>query len=127
MKTIKIFLNSICYLLAFLILFQGCTVYKKQNISLKEAANTNSKVKVITEENKTQKYLYIINKNGEYYGIKKINNKRTEAPLQQENLKGIRIKDKSTSNIYTAVLLGGITLIVAIVGISNIDIVDTTN
>ena len=106
---------------------QGCSIYEKQNISLEEASKTYSKVKVLTEENKTHKYLYVINKNGKYYGIKKVNNKRTEILLQKENFKSISQKDKSKSNTITAVLLGGIVLIVAIVGISNIDIVDTTN
>ena len=46
---------------------QGCSVYEKQNISLEEASKTYSKVKVLTEENKTYKYLYVINKNAKYF------------------------------------------------------------
>ena len=119
MKTLKIFIKPISYLLTFLILLQGCTVYKKQNISLEQAVATKNRVKLVTKENEKQKHLYVTTNNGEYYGTKKVNNEIIIIPLQEENIKNIRTVDKAASTIATLltfsvgtlVFLGGVALI----------------
>ena len=90
MKKLKKHLKPICLFLAFIVTFQGCTIYKQQNISLEEAVNlqgvkTKKKVKVVTLDNETQKYSYIFAVNDAYYGVKKTPYKQTQT-LQHPKL-----------------------------------------
>ena len=48
MKTVRKQIKLVALLLALLVLFQGCTVYKSTPISLERAAQNESKVKVKT-------------------------------------------------------------------------------
>ena len=96
----------ISFLLAFTIILQGCTIYKKQNISLKEAltmqgVKAKKKVKVVTLDNETQKYNYVTAVNDEYFGVKKGKDGLTQIPLKQENLKTIKIQDKALSVVVS--------------------------
>lgn len=120
MKRLKKYFKAISFFLACIIQTQGCTVYKKQTITLEEAASTNDKVKLVTKANETQKYLYITNVNREFYGIKKINNDLTKILLQQENLYSIRPIDKGGSHIATVLIGLGIMglVVVGIAGLS---------
>ncbi len=107
MKTLKTYFKTISYLLTFLILLQGCTVYKKQNISLEQAAAIKDKVKLVTKENEKQKYLYVTTINQEYYGIKKVNSELTKIPLQEENLEIVRTEDKVASTFTSLLAFAG--------------------
>jgi len=116
MKTLKICLKPISYLLTFLILLQGCTVYKKQNISLEQAVETKNKVKILTKENEKQKYDYVTTNNGEYYGTKKVNKELIKTPIQKENIKVIKTKNIASS-IYVSILAsaGGLLVLGSII------------
>ena len=105
MKTLKIYFKPVSYLLTFLILLQGCTVYKIQS-SLDEAVVTKDKVKLVTKQNETQKYLYITTFNDEFYGVKMVNNQLTKTPVQKENIEIIRTKDKGTSTLLSLLVVG---------------------
>ena len=89
------------YLLAFLILLQGCTVYKKQNISLEQAVATKGKVKLVTKTNDRHKFKYITNVNGEYYGIDKRKGEVIKYPLHEKDINTIRPKSKGQSIAIT--------------------------
>ena len=101
MKTIKLSLKRITYSLAFLILFQGCTVYKKQNISLEQAYETKDKVKLVTKTNDRHIFKYITNVNGEYYGIDTRKGEVIKFPLHEKDINTIRIKSKGQSIAFT--------------------------
>ena len=109
-------LKPISLLLAIVVLLQGCTIYKQQNITLESAAIQGAKVKVVTKDNKTQKYLYITSINDEYYGVIKGKDGLLKIPLQQENIKNINIKNKAASlavNILASFgILSAVTILV---------------
>ena len=127
MKTLKQNFKLISYLLSFLILLQGCTVYHKQNNSLEQAVVTKDKVKLVTKENEKQKYVYVTQINEEYYGIKKVDGKPTKFLLQEENIDILRTEDKVGSTVFS--LLLGIAIIPAIflIGSLSADEGDVTN
>jgi len=64
MKTLKKQFKSVALILSMLILFQGCTVYKSVPISLEQAVQNESKVKVETKDNRTMKFNRIGIENG---------------------------------------------------------------
>ena len=121
MKILKKYLIPINYLLVFTIILQGCTIYKKQNISLKEAltmqgVKAKKKVKVVTLDNETQKYNYVTAVNNEYFGVKKGKDGLTQIPLKQENLKTINVQDKIASSVVGILSFIGILGITAFIG-----------
>lgn len=116
MKYLKKCLKPVSLLLAFVMILQGCTIYKQQNITLESAAIQGAKVKVVTKDNKTQKYLYITSVNDEYFGVIKGKDGLLKIPLQQENIKNINIKNKAASlavNILASFgILSAVTILV---------------
>jgi hypothetical protein len=101
MKTIKKHFKSVALILSMLILFQGCTVYKSANVSLEEAYNSQTKVKVKTKDNQTLKFKTLGFENGKYFGIKKIKGEIIKPHIDESNVEKIQLKDKSTSTILT--------------------------
>ena len=71
MKTIKAYLKAVALLFSVLILFQGCTVYKKANITLEDAYKSKNRVKVTTNDNQKLKFKIIDFADGNYYGVEK--------------------------------------------------------
>ncbi len=112
MKTIKLFLKPITYLLVFLILFQGCTVYKKQNISLDQAVENNGKVKLITKSNDKYKFKYITIVDGEYFGVVKRKGEIINYQLQEKNIKAVKPKSKAASIAITTLALIPVSILV---------------
>ena len=116
MKPSKICLKSISFLLTFLILMQGCVIYKKKPSTIDEAVYANTNVRIQTKDNKIIKFKRIEFKNGEYLGIKEylkpyneistsglvIRKKRmemTKTLLKLNDVQEIKIKDKTWSTI----------------------------
>lgn len=108
MKSIKKYLRTIASILVLLILLQSCTVYRKTPISLNQAIESESEVKVKTIMNaKTFKFNRISEENGNFYGIKKGEDKIVKTPLDSKNILSIREKDRSASTILTIVVIVG--------------------
>ena len=99
MKILKNHFKSISYLLAFFVLLQGCTVYKTYDVTLWEAARTQDKVKLVTNQGETEEYLYVVIVNEQFYGVKEVNGKLTRMLLEEQNLQSIRTKEKGTPAI----------------------------
>ena len=120
MKTIKAHLKAVACLLTLLILLQGCTVYKKSNITLEDAYKSEIQVKVKTNDNKTLKYKRIEFEDGKYYGVnepyyrsnypehKKVESIKTHIKL--ENIEYIKIKDEKASRLATFAIPGVIVI-----------------
>ena len=112
MKTLKNHLKVVALFLSVLILLQGCTVYKSSSVSLEQAEQNQSKVKVITKNNEKLKFMRIGIENGNYYGIKKKNGVIVNTPLDQDFINIINEKNKTLSTILTiaipVVIIGGI-------------------
>ena len=125
MKTLKLFLKPITYLLAFLILFQGCTVYKKTGVTLEEASKSELKAIVEKTDGTNLKFKNIVMRNdGNFYGLENriVNERWTEtSTLLNENIVGkVIIENRRLSTILTIagpVVLGGI-IGLAIIGAS---------
>jgi len=117
MKTQKKQINLITLLFAIVMFFQSCTVYKSANVTLDQAIQNESKVKVITMNNAKFKFKRIGVEDGNYYGIKKKNNVVIRIPLDQNFVKIIKEKDKPLSTVLSIgiplVIAGGVIAIVA--------------
>jgi hypothetical protein len=115
MKTLKLFLKPITYLLAFLILFQGCTVYKKTGVTLEEASKSELKAIVEKTDGTNLKFKKIVMRNdGNFYGLENriVNERWTEtSTLLNENIVAkVIIENRRLSKILTIVgpiVLGG--------------------
>ena len=115
MKTIKQQFKSVSLILSVLILLQGCTVYKSVPVSLEQAANSETKVKVLTKSNEKYKFKRIGVENGNYDGVKTQNGKLVRIPLDTKMLNKINVKDKTMSTILSfgiPILILGIPLII---------------
>ena len=71
MKKLKRKLTPIAFLLGVIIFFQGCTVYKGQNVTLDRAVEEVTKTKLVTNYGITHKFKRVEKEDGHYYGIKR--------------------------------------------------------
>ena len=72
MKHLKFESNLLIYLLVTCFLFQSCSIYHADNISLEQAADTNRKVRITTDAGDKLKFKRIKNEGGNYYGHTKV-------------------------------------------------------
>lgn len=105
--------------LVFTLTFQSCSIYKKANLSLSEAEKTNLKTLVITDDNIKHKYTRIIKIDDNYYGEINTKGKTEQKLLSEDEIKSIRILDKTSSTI------GNIVIALATLGI--IVLISTVN
>ncbi|WP_370476563.1 hypothetical protein [Tamlana flava] len=108
MKKPRIHFKSIAIFLSLLIMLQSCSVYKSAPVSIEEASQANSKVKVYKRNGEKVKYKKIIMTNeGHYYGIgkTKIFDKSKRVLINEEEIVMIRVIDKVQSSISTGGLL----------------------
>ena len=112
MKTIKIHLKIVAFLISSMILLQGCTIYKSTTVTLDEAYKSHTKTKVLTTNNQTLKFKRIDFRDGGYYGISKNPSKFENMLLDKNNIQSIKIKNKTTSTILNVgvplIVIGGI-------------------
>ncbi|MEL6812977.1 MAG: hypothetical protein AAFP76_16755, partial [Bacteroidota bacterium] len=92
---------TLAVLLASLVFFQGCTVYKG-SITLEDAVAQQKKVKVITSDNpKPFEFKKIERVDGEYVGIPKRYSQAENITLKKETITEIKEHDKTMSTIIT--------------------------
>jgi hypothetical protein len=117
MKTIKKQFKSVALILSMIILLQGCTAYKSVSISLEQAVQNESKVRVKTNSNEKLRFNRIGVENGNYYGVNKSNGLIFKTPLDQTVVKSINEKDKTVSTILSIgiplIIIGGVVAIAA--------------
>ena len=125
MKTLKIYLKPISYLLTFLILLQGCTVYKTTGATLEEASKTEEKVKVEKIDGENVKFSRIVERNDEnFYGVAKRLTSDTSTLLNENDIAKVRIKDRKQSTrmsilLPVAIVAVGIAILGAALSLSN--------
>jgi hypothetical protein len=88
-------------------LFQGCVVYHKGPVSLEQASHEQIKTRIKTVNEQTFTFKYIIQEDGEFYGIQKIRGGWVRVPLKPEEVATAQLKNKTAST--------GVTLAVVIV------------
>jgi len=106
MKTVKIFLQAISYLLAFVILLQGCTVYKSSAGSIDQAIQAQTQVRIEKKNGEIEKYNEIIRMDdGEIYGKRLTKNQSKQffklVAIEEEQINKIQLKDKTASTLVT--------------------------
>jgi PBP1b-binding outer membrane lipoprotein LpoB len=104
MRAIKKQFKSVALILSMIILLQGCTAYKSVSISLEQAVQNESKVRVKTKSNERLKFKRIGKDEGQFYGVKKEKGEMTRIPLDSKFIDSIKEKDKTLSTILTIAL-----------------------
>ena len=94
MKTLKIFLKPVSYLLTFLILLQGCIIYKKKPVTINEAVKANTNVRIETKDNQLIKFKRIEFENGQYFGINKFHKEFIKTSIEVDMVENVKIKNK---------------------------------
>ena len=114
MKKLTINLKPIVYLLTLIILFQGCAVYHSKGVTLDQAVYEGKKVILVTNQDKVIKFKRIESENGMFYGVTKVKKEFVRTPINAEQVKTIRPKNKVVSVLVSifvySFLLAGIIL-----------------
>ncbi|MBC2838848.1 hypothetical protein [Robiginitalea sp. SC105] len=125
MEVIRKYLDCTVLFMSLLILFQSCTVYQKQSVSLKEAAEADTKTRIVMADCRIVKYKYITYKDQAYFGIRTVKlaptrrpvsayNKPTGSapkeviaePLRPDEVNAVNLRNKKASNWLTGILIG---------------------
>ena len=91
MKNPKKNLKVVALFLAGLILFQSCSTYKTP-ITLEQAAQEEKSVKVITVDDDSYKYKYIVYEDGEFFGVKDNPREDVKFPIDTEEVTAVMMK-----------------------------------
>ncbi len=91
MRKLKKSLKSVALFLAGLILLQSCSTYKTP-VTLEQAANTEKAVKVITVDDDSYKYKYIVYEDGQFYGVKDNPGEDVKFPIDTEEVTAVMMK-----------------------------------
>lgn len=110
-------MKSIATLFIMLMMLQSCTIYKKGFITLDQAVQNESRVKIQTKNDEKIKLKKIVFENERYYGVNKVNDETVKIPLDEKQIKTIQEKNKSKSTTVTILtsigVAGGIFAIIA--------------
>lgn len=101
-------------------MLQSCSVYKKTPVTIDEAAKSNSRILIRRTDDTKLKLKRIENVDGAYFGVKRIDGKIVSLPLDEKNLKSIRVLDK------TKTTLGNVSIVVLTLGVILIFIAAST-
>ena len=119
MKTFKKKPQLFSIFLMTLLLFHSCNVYTPESSTLDEAATSNRRVKIHTNEGKRIRYKRIFKKEGLYYGIQK----RDTIQINTSNIERLRLKNNALSIVYTTLLsLVGVLTIAMFIALKNLSI-----
>ena len=103
-------------ILSSIILFNGCTIYKRSGVTLEEAHTANKRTRVETSSGELLKFNYIEYENGTYYGVKNSNGRITKVALNKDYINKVEVKSNGLSIIGTLII--PLTLIVVVVGLT---------
>ena len=114
MKPLKNYFKPISFLLSIIILLQGCTVYKRSPVSLDEAIQAQTMVKIEKKNGEIEKHdLIVVLENGEIFGkkFKRNNFKKNNSfgfyeltAINKEQISKIQLKDKKASRLLTSTI-----------------------
>ena len=101
----------VCVLLIFGFLFQSCAVYQKTSASLDDAVASNRKVLITKTDGAKLKLKRVELTDGKYYGIVKVDGKTEKIILVENEIRTIRILNKSATTIGTVgIVLGSLVI-----------------
>lgn len=116
----------VCVLLIFVVLLQSCAAYHKTPVSIEDAVTSNNKVLVFTNNDTKLKLKKIELIDGKYYGISEdADRKIKRIPLNESDIKAIRVLDKSASTWGTiGIVAGSLLVIIGIIGYAAMENMD---
>lgn len=106
-------LKTICLFLATLFLFESCSVYHKESVSLQAAAESNSKIRLVRSNGEKVKLKRIESENSVYYGVYKSRTGLAKIKLDMQDIKSLRIRDETKSIVGTVATIIGLLGLVA--------------
>ena len=118
MKKLKKSLKVIALFLSALILFQSCAIYRTP-VTLEQAAQEEKAVKVITVDDDSYKYKYIVYENGEFFGVKDNPGEDVKFPITVEEVEEVLMKKGFPWWAWVLMIAGGIFLILIFIGIAS--------
>ena len=113
MKTLKIQLEPIAWLLAIVMVVQSCTVYKSTPLTLEQAVQKESKVRVTTNSNERFKFKKVVFEDGKYYGVRKFTREKFRVQINEDSVKSIDEINQTLSvvkSLMPFVVIGGLYL-----------------
>lgn len=111
-KKLKVF----ALFLAGLIFLQSCSAYKTP-VNLEQAAGEEKAVKIITVDNETYKYKYILYEDGQFYGVKDNPGENVKFPIDTEEVAMVMIKKKGIPK-WVIIVVGSLVVIGIIIWIA---------
>ena len=116
----------VCVLLIFVVLLQSCAAYHKTPVSIEDAVTSNNKVLVFTNNDAKLKLKKIELIDGKYYCISEdADRKIKRIPLNESDIKAIRVLDKSASTWGTiGIVAGSLLVIIGIIGYAAMENMD---
>jgi PBP1b-binding outer membrane lipoprotein LpoB len=112
----------VCVLLIFVLMLQSCAVYQKTAVSVDEAVTSKRKVLITTTDGAKLKLKKVEQIEGKYFGIVKLDSKTEKIILIENDIRTIRILNKTATTLSNIGIIAGSTLvissIVAVVAIS---------
>ncbi|MBT8235654.1 MAG: hypothetical protein KJO04_05645 [Bacteroidia bacterium] len=114
-RTFKNQIKSISLFLATLILFQSCATYKTPS-TLEQAVQEQKEVKIVTIDDDTLKYKYIVYEDGQFYGVNDNPGEDVKFPISTEEVAEVLMKEKGlpTWAIVVISAIGGAVLLMGI-------------
>ena len=116
MKKVLLRRKSICWLLIVVITLQSCSVYQKNSVNLNEASDAKTKVLVTRINNQKVRFKKIVQIDSSFYGIKHIDGEEIKIPLNKNDIKSVKVLDKTATTFanigLTVVSLGVIVIII---------------
>lgn len=108
--------KTVCFLLVIALILQSCSVYKKTPVTLDEAVTADRKVLVVKVDNTKLKFIRIEQIDGIYYGRIKTRGGIEKIPLTENDLKTIRVLDKTATTIgNVAIVVGSLGIVLLVV------------
>lgn len=97
----------VCVLLFFVLLMQSCTIYQKTPVSLDDAVASNRKVLITKTDGAKLKLKRVELTDGNYYGIVKVDGKSEKIILVENDIRTIRILNKTATTLGTVGIIAG--------------------
>ena len=108
--------KTVCFLLVIALILQSCSVYKKTPVTLDEAVTADRKILVVKVDNTKLKFIRIEQIDGIYYGRIKTRGGIEKIPLTENDLKTIRVLDKTATTIgNVAIVVGSLGIVLLVV------------
>lgn len=120
MKTNKLYLRIITYFFSLLILFQSCATYQG-SYTMMDAFKSKKAVKLVTNRNNQLEYQKIDTLNGQWVGLKTVDNKLEYEPINTPSIIKIQLKRSNKSEQKEGLIIVGIIagIVLIIVGLSS--------